>query len=82
MISYVYESCITVDLGWGQLRCNAGMFEYAIVIIYIGGIPLSHFGFKRAYYIFIYLSPFLRSDGMHHGEPTWPRPIVTYMVIS
>ena len=24
MISYVYESCITIDLGWGQLRCNAG----------------------------------------------------------
>jgi hypothetical protein len=47
MISYVYESCITVDLGWGQLRCEE--LEYAIVIIYIGGIPLSHFGFKLTF---------------------------------
>ena len=46
-------------LAGDNLDVLLGMFEYAIVIMYIGGIPLSHFGLKGNIYIFISLSPFL-----------------------
>ena len=54
MVSDVDQTRITIDLGWRSVDVVLEELEYAIGIIYIGGIPLSHFGIKYAlvfYYV-------------------------------